>query len=121
MFALFLDLTAAAPAPSPAVVAPASICDEPLLDLDGDGARESFREVPDSRGTGGAVYDLYLGTRKIGEVRGCWWLPGEKRHYGLRDFVAIWRGGCCDYGRIYYRFDGRRYREVAIRAGRALP
>jgi hypothetical protein len=114
MFVFFLDLASPAPAAPPAkpptILSEAHICDYPSFDLDGDGIAEDFREVRDTRGTGGATYDVYLGTRKIGQVAGCWWQLGEKHHHGFRDFVSIWRLGCCEYQPTYYRFDGRRYR-----------
>jgi hypothetical protein len=104
MFVFILDV-----APPP-IVAPAHICDYPGFDLDGDGVSEDFQEVRDSRGTGGAVYDVYLGNRKIGQVAGCWWRLGDKSHHGLRDLVGIWRLGCCERQPTYYVFDGRSYR-----------
>src|SRR5256885_14638818 len=106
MFVFFLDLASPPPAPPPGIVSE-HICDSPSFDLDGDGVDEDFEEVPGSRGTGGAVYDVYVGKRKIGQVEGCWWQLGGKRHHGFRDFVAIWRLGCCEYQPTYYRFDGR--------------
>ena len=109
MFVFFLDLAPPSAVPAPLAIVP-HICDGFGLDLDGDGKPEPTNVVPDTRGTGGAVFEVFVGDRKVGEIPGCWFRRGDKRHHGLYDIVATWRLGARDYPQTHYRFDGRRYR-----------
>ncbi len=88
------------------------ICEQPALDLDGDGAVEGFDAAPDSCGTGGCRYTVSRATMPgalLGTIDGCWFTRGERRHHGLFDVVAVWRLGV-DSDTTVYRFDGHEYR-----------
>ena len=93
-------------------VAAPHICDQPALDLDGDGALDVFETTPDSCGTGGCRYTVSRATAPgalLGTIDGCWFEGGTVRHHGLLDVVAVWRLGV-DSDTTVYRFDGRQYR-----------
>jgi hypothetical protein len=89
------------------------ICERPSLDLDGNGRVDRFDEVRDSRGTGGASYEVSVGGRKVGEIEGCWFQLGKRRAHGLYDIETTWRGGARIVHNIRYRFDGHRYRVIS--------
>jgi hypothetical protein len=99
------------------VVAPAAICPSyPSADLDGDGAAETFTEVEGSRGTGGATYELQLSNRghprRAGRVNGCHFYLGPGSSHGVRDLIAVWRGGANEGYETTLRFDGHYYRRL---------
>ncbi|MBL9013926.1 MAG: hypothetical protein JNL83_07110 [Myxococcales bacterium] len=91
--------------------------DVPAPDLDGDGTPERFDAQPDSCGTGGCVYDVYLSTspaRRAGEIAGKWgyWTVSPRRGRPA-DLTTAWFLGCCTIADTTYRFARGAYREVS--------
>jgi len=105
----------APPAPRP-LVAPSTHGPCTPLDFDGDGVTDRYEPVPDSCGTGGCTYDLYLvratGDRHVGQIDGRCTFELAPRAHGLADVLARWRLGATDTVVTRYRFDGRRYRAI---------
>jgi len=116
LFALVLDLVAPTRAAAPTVRLPAHVCDGPGgLDVDGDGVAERFEVVPDSCGTGGCVYTVFLARRPwraAGVIDGCWFAVGAQSRHGAADIVAVWRLGANAHRTARYRFDGHRYQPL---------
>lgn len=88
--------------------------DVPAPDLDGDGEPERFDTQPDSCGTGGCVYDVYLSTapeQPAGTIEGKWgyWTVTPRRN-AKADITTTWFLGCCEVARTTYRFRRGAYR-----------
>jgi len=94
---------------------PGRICAEPHLDIDGDGAIDSFEEIANSRGTGGAVYRVHHGLRIVGEIDACAIRAAHTSSHGLFDLVGVWRLGAGEAIETRWRFDGRCYRRASSR------
>jgi hypothetical protein len=95
----------------------------PDLDLDGDGVTDRFDVVPDSCGTGGCQYDLFLvrpdgADRGVGRVEGLcqMFTLGRKRH-GLAELDGTWSLGV-EQVKTWYRFDGQKYRAIRVESCR---
>jgi hypothetical protein len=88
------------------------------FDLDGDGHHDALREDPDTCGTGGCVYRVFLTRpdrpdRFVGSIDAhCPIELGPARRGALPDIVATWRLGCCEWTETRYRFSLGRYRFV---------
>lgn len=93
----------------------AHICDEPRLDLDGDGVLDRFEEVAESRGTGGAQYRVFHGDRMLGVIDACWIRLAPTASHGLSDLITVWRLGANEAIETRWRYDGHRYRETSSR------
>jgi len=92
----------------PLAVSPSRRCTD--LDLDGDGTADRFEEVPDSCGTGGCVFDVYLGDTPVGQVAGhCPFELDAARP--VHDILATWHLGANEAVVTRYRFARGRYRE----------
>jgi hypothetical protein len=91
--------------------------DVPAPDLDGDGTPESFETRPDSCGTGGCVYDVYLSSapeKRAGKLDTKWGYWTMKPRRGApADITTAWFLGCCDIALTTYRFRRGQYREIA--------
>jgi hypothetical protein len=91
-----------------------------LADFNGDGVYDTVDTVEDSCGTGGCVYDLALANgRKLGRIDGLCSFELERRKNQWADIVTIWRLGAVESVETRYRFDGRRYRQIAHHTHRA--
>ena len=98
------------PPPIQLALTPLDPCTE--LDLDGDGVPERWDAQPDSCGTGGCVYDLYMRDRFVGVIEGhCPFVAVERRDGLPSDILATWRLGV-DHVTTRYRFAGGRYRTM---------
>jgi hypothetical protein len=91
--------------------------DAPVPDLDGDGVAERFETQPDSCGTGGCVYDVYLSSapeKPAGTIAGKWgyWTVTPRRNRAA-DLTTTWFSGCCTLHDTTYRFSRGAYREVS--------
>jgi hypothetical protein len=92
-------------------------CTKP--DFNGDGVIDHVDTVEDSCGTGGCVYDLSLANgRKLGRIDGLCSFKLERRKNKWADIVTWWWLGV-DGVETRYRFDGRRYRQIAHHTYRA--
>ena len=91
--------------------------DVPPPDLDGDGKPERFDTHPDSCGTGGCVYDVYLSSapdKRAGTIEGKWgYWTATARPGQHADLTTTWFLGCCDLALTTYRFERGAYREIA--------
>jgi hypothetical protein len=84
----------------------------PELDLDGDGTPERWEVRPDSCGTGGCVYAIYIKDRYAGEIAGHCPFQIEPRTDGKpADVIATWRLGFYEVT-TRYRFARGRYRKL---------
>lgn len=94
--------------------------DVPAPDLDGDGAPEELVVQPDSCGTGGCVYDVYMSSpprNHLGTLEGKWGYWSVKPRRGaFADITTTWFLGCCEVALTTYRFRRGAYREIARRS-----
>jgi hypothetical protein len=122
--------------PAPAVESPAALrarlakqfypygpCPDFGFDLDGDGVTDRFDAVPNSCGTGGCQYDLFVvrpdgNDRAVGRVEGlCQMFTLGPKHHGLAELDGTWSLGV-EQVKTRYRFDGRKYRAIRVESCR---
>jgi hypothetical protein len=108
-------VTVAEPVPA-VVLIPSTDGPAPVPDLDGDGVPEQLETQPDTCGTGGCLYDLYLSSapgKAAGRIEGKWgYWSATPRRDAFADFHTTWHLGCCEIEELTYRYRGGAYREI---------
>jgi hypothetical protein len=88
----------------------------PVPDLDGDGVPEVFRTQPDSCGTGGCVFEVFLSRNPdepAGIIEGKWgYWTVTPRTGSYADLTTTWFLGCCEVSEETYRFERGAYRQI---------
>lgn len=105
------------PSPAPPVQPPSRFGRCGTLDFNADGIPDRIEAVHDSCGTGGCVYDVFLGPgtdgdRHAGTIEGHCPIEIVPREGGMPDVFVRWRLGAVDESITRYRFDGHRMRAL---------